>query len=73
STPAYANATQSFLGSPGANSVFGGGGWVPSFGDPAIDGQAYGSGASGSSQGPSSPAVNGAKGKEGIVIIYEYS
>ncbi|EIV2267563.1 glycine-rich domain-containing protein [Klebsiella pneumoniae] len=73
STPAYANATQSFLGSPGASSVFGGGGWAPSFGDPAIDGQAYGSGASGSSQGPSSPAVNGARGKEGIVIIYEYS
>lgn len=73
STPAYANATQSFLGSPGASSVFGGGGWVPSFGNPGIPGQAYGSGASGSSQGPSSPAVNGAQGKQGIVIIYEYS
>ncbi|WP_433670522.1 glycine-rich domain-containing protein [Klebsiella michiganensis] len=73
STPAYANATQSFLGSPGASSVFGGGGWVPSFGNAAVDGQAYGSGASGTSQGPSSPAVNGGRGKAGIVIIYEYS
>lgn len=73
SIPAYANATQSFLGSPGASSFYGGGGWVPSFGDPAVDGQAYGSGASGSSQRPSSPAVNGARGKSGIVVIYEYS
>lgn len=73
STPAYANATQSFLGSPGASSFFGGGGWVPAFGNAAVEGQAYGSGASGSSNGPSSPAVNGARGKAGIVIIYEYS
>ncbi|WP_346827309.1 hypothetical protein [Serratia inhibens] len=73
STPAYANATFSYLGSPGASSVFGGGGWVPSTGNPAIGGQAYGSGASGTSQGTGSPAVNGAQGKSGVVIIYEYS
>lgn len=72
-TPAYANATQSFLGSPGANSQFGGGGWVPTFGNAGIDGQSYGSGASGPCQGTSGALVNGGNGKPGVVVIYEYS
>ncbi|WP_369606292.1 phage tail protein [Serratia marcescens] len=72
-TPAYANATQSFLGSPGASSQLGGGGWAPTYGNAGVSGQAYGSGASGPCQGISGSLVNGAAGQSGIVVIYEYS
>lgn len=73
SEPAVAVSTSYAVGSRGANSPLGVGGAVPAINTPANTGGGYGSGASGCSNGPSQPAKAGAAGRDGIVIIEEYS
>lgn len=70
---AVAVSTNYAAGSRGANSQLGVGGAVPSLNTAANTGGGYGSGASGSSIGPSQPAVNGATGRPGVAIIEEYA
>lgn len=70
---AVAVSTNYAAGSRGANSQLGVGGSVPSLNTAANTGGGYGSGASGSSIGPSQPAVNGAAGRPGVAIIEEYA
>lgn len=70
---AVAVSTAYAAGSRGANSQFGVGGAIPSLNSAANTGGGYGSGASGSSIGPSQPSGNGAAGCPGIIIIEEYA
>ncbi len=70
---AVAVSTAYAAGSRGANSQFGVGGTIPSLNSAANTGGGYGSGASGSSIGPSQPSGNGAAGCPGIIIIEEYA
>ncbi|ENS4826553.1 hypothetical protein HBJ42_20670, partial [Klebsiella pneumoniae] len=73
SEAAVAVSTSYAAGSRGANSQLGVGGSVPAINTPANTGGGYGSGASGCSNGPSQPVKAGAAGRDGIVIIEEYS
>lgn len=70
---AVAVSTAYAAGSRGANSQLGVGGSLPSLNSAANTGGGYGSGASGSSIGPSQPSGNGADGRPGIIIIEEYA
>ncbi|HBS7236682.1 TPA: phage tail protein [Klebsiella pneumoniae] len=73
SEAAVAVSTSYAAGSRGANSQLGVGGSVPAINTPANTGGGYGSGASGCSNGPSQPVKAGAAGRDGMVIIEEYS
>lgn len=71
--PAVAVSNSYALGSAGAASYFGGGGWIVGINSVAAAGQSPGSGAGGTSRGNSGGAVAGAKGANGLVIVWEYS
>ncbi|MEE1970179.1 phage tail protein [Klebsiella michiganensis] len=66
-------STEYTIGSRGANSQLGVGAAVQAINNPGVTGGGYGSGASGCSNGPSRPVNPGAAGRDGIVIIEEYT
>lgn len=70
---AVAVSTNYAAGSRGANSQLGVGGSIPAINNNANTGGGFGSGASGCANGPSQPVKAGAAGRDGIVIIEEYS
>lgn len=70
--PAVAVSINYAIGSRGANSQFGVGGYVVAINTAAVTGGGFGSGASGCSNGQSQPMNAGAAGRPGIVIIEEY-
>ncbi|MNG58367.1 hypothetical protein D3C79_190630 [compost metagenome] len=72
-SPAVAVSNSYAIGSAGASSFFGGGGWVVAINTAAAAGQAPGSGAGGVSRGNSGSAVSGARGADGMAIVWEYS
>ncbi|WP_199639622.1 glycine-rich domain-containing protein [Serratia sp. PAMC26656] len=72
-SPAVAVSNSYAIGSAGASSFFGGGGWVVAINTSAAAGQAPGSGAGGTSRGSGGAAVAGATGADGMAIIWEYS
>lgn len=73
SAAGFAISTDTTIGSRGSDGPMGVGGAVQAINNPAVTGGGWGSGASGCSNGPSHPLINGAAGRPGIVIIEEYS
>ncbi|HFT7879994.1 TPA: phage tail protein [Enterobacter roggenkampii] len=72
STTAFAYTIGNILGSSGASCPFGTGGWQPAASG-FRSGSGFGSGASGSNQGPSLAAAAGGTGQPGVVIVWEYA
>lgn len=72
-TTAQTANTTNFISGTGGNSVFGAGGTALSATGPGNAGQSPGSGAGGAATGISAAAQAGAKGADGIVIVYEYA
>ena len=72
-TTAQTVNTTNFISGTGGNSVFGAGGTALSATGPGNAGQSPGSGAGGAATGISAAAQAGAKGADGIVVVYEYA